>query len=97
MLLHITGKSSKKVVFYKIQGRGKQYAKGGIYHQRWKNKVFILGLKENSVMVPMVLRKVWSSQGRKVSSSGYSFVLVAGMEYANHVSSKGFNVLIQEF
>ena len=29
----------------------------------------------------------------KVSSSGYSFVLVAGMEYANHVSSKGFNVL----
>lgn len=29
----------------------------------------------------------------KISSSGYSFVLVAGMEYASYVSSKGYDVL----
>lgn len=29
----------------------------------------------------------------KISSTGYSFVLVAGMEYASYVSSKGFDVL----
>lgn len=29
----------------------------------------------------------------KISNKGYSFVLVAGMEYASYVSSKGFDVL----
>lgn len=29
----------------------------------------------------------------KISNTGYSFVLVAGMEYASYVSSKGFDVL----
>lgn len=62
------GKIIKEGGFYKIQGRGNNM-------QRWNlppkmENRFHFGLKENSVMVPMVLRKVWSSQGRKLVHLG---------------------------
>ena len=85
------GKIIKEGGFYKIQGRGNNMQKVEITTKDGKQVSFWAKGKFGD-------GSHGSKEGlefarSKVSSSGYSFVLVAGMEYANHVSSKGFNVL----
>ena len=85
------GKIIKEGGFYKIQGRGNNMqkveftTKDGKQVSFWAKGKFGDGSHGSKEGLKFARSKV--------SSSGYSFVLVAGMEYANHVSSKGFNVL----
>lgn len=76
--------------FYKIKGRGNNMqkveftTKDGKQVSFWAKGKFGDGSHGSKTGLEFARSKV--------SSSGYSFVLVAGMEYASYVSSKGFDV-----
>lgn len=90
-IIAYNGKIIKEGGFHKIQGRGDNMQKVEFTTKDGKNVSFWAKGKfgDGSSGSKVGLKFARS----KVSTSGYSFVLVAGMEYASYVSSKGFDVL----
>lgn len=85
------GRIIKEGGFYKIQGRGANMQKVEFTTKNGKNVSFWAKGKFGDGSEGS--RKGLEFARSKISSSGYSFVLVAGMEYASFVSSKGYDVL----
>ena len=85
------GKIIKEGGFYKIQGRGENMQKVEFTTKAGKNVSFWakgkFGDGSNGSKVGLEFAR------SKIYTTGYSFVLVAGMEYASYVSSKGYDVL----
>lgn len=89
------GKIIKEGGFYKIQGRGNNMQKVEFTTKDGKQVSF--WAKGNSVMVPMVLRKVWSSQGRKLVHLGILSFWLLGWNMQIMCQARGSMSLIQEF
>lgn len=90
-IIAYNGKIIKEGGFHKIQGHGANMqkveftTKGGKNVSFWAKGKF--GDGSNGSKVGLEFAR------SKISTSGYSFVLVSGMEYASYVSSKGYNVI----
>lgn len=85
------GKIIKEGGFYKVQGHGDNMQKVEFTTKDGKNVSFWAKGKFGDGSDGS--KKGLEFARSKIDTTGYSFVLVAGMEYANYVSSKGFDVL----
>lgn len=85
------GKIIKEGGFYKIQGRGENMQKVEFTTKAGKNVSFWAKGKFGDGSEGS--RKGLEFARSKISSSGYSFMLVSGMGYTSYVSSKGYDVL----
>lgn len=85
------GKIIKEGGFHKVQGHGANMQKVEFITKDGKNVSFWAKGKFGDGSEGS--RRGLEFARSKVGSSGYSFVLVAGMEYASYVSSKGYDVL----
>ena len=90
-IIAYNGKIIKEGGFYKIQGCGDNMQKVEFTTKDGKNVSFWakgkFGDGSNGSKIGLEFAR------SKISTTGYSFVLVAGMEYASYVSSKGYDVL----
>lgn len=85
------GKIIKEGGFHKIQGHGENMQKVEFTTKEGKNVSFWAKGKFGDGSEGS--RKGVELARSKVKASGYSFIFVAGMEYASFVSSKGYNVI----
>lgn len=85
------GRIIKEGGFHKVQGHGANMQKVEFTTKNGKNVSFWAKGKFGDGSEGS--RNGLEFARSKISSSGYSFVLVAGMEYASYVSSKGYDVL----
>lgn len=85
------GRIIKEGGFHKVQGHGANMQKVEFTTKDGKNVSFWAKGKFGDGSEGS--KKGLEFAHSKISSSGYSFVLVAGMEYASYVSSKGYDVL----
>lgn len=86
------GKAIREGGFHKVQGRGENYQRVTFTTQNGKNVDFWAKGKfgdgsEGSRKGLELARSIISG------TQGYSFVIVAGMEYASYVNSKGYDVM----
>lgn len=85
------GKIIKEGGFYKVQGHGDNMQNVEFTTKDGKNVSFWAKGKFGDGSDGS--KKGLEFARSKIDTTGYSFVLVAGMEYASYVSSKGFDVL----
>ncbi len=86
------GKVIKEGGFHKIKGRGENYqhvvftTRSGKHVDFWAKAKYGDGSEGSRKGLEFARSFIMGKQG-------YSFVLVAGMEYASYVNSKGYNVI----
>ena len=91
-IIAYNGHIIKEGGFYKMQGKGKNMqhvvftTKTGKHVDFWAKGKFGDGQEGSNKGLEFARSKI---QG----TIGYAFILVAGMEYASHVSSKGYDVI----